>query len=361
MNEEAQTVAKPEKRGRGLLSALAYFGAVAVLVAGVMWLTSPDDEPSDVVAAEPTTTTVAPAVEVDAPSFSPGEEPIADAAEIILPSVVHIQTGSGLGAGVIYDGSGLIVTAAHVVAGSDTVRIRLDSGEQLTGTVLGTAADVDIAVIEIDAEDLPAAEFFLEKPRVGQLAIAVGSPWGLESTVTAGIVSAVDQPNCAGVACVSMVQTDAAINPGNSGGPLVNRYGQVIGINVSIFTESGANDGVGFAVPANIAKEYADSIVSGEPIEAAFLGVGVESAVESGQAGALITEVFEGSAAEEAGIQVDDVIVMFDGAAIKGFDDLGAQVRLHQPGDTVELTLLRDGEEISVEVTLGSRSDADLS
>lgn len=354
---------QPKKRS-GIWSAILYFAAVAVVVAGIAFLTAPGDETTteEPVAAEETTTTTVAVVNVDAPTYLPGEEPIADAADIILPSVVHIQTGAGLGSGVIYDEGGLIVTAAHVVGDNETVRIRLDNGEQVTGTVLGAVDDVDIAVIEIDASDLHAADFYAEKPRVGQLAIAVGSPWGLESTVTAGIVSAVDQPNCEfGGACFSMVQTDAAINPGNSGGPLVDRNGRVIGINVSIFTESGANDGVGFAVPSTVVMDYAESIVSGETIETAFLGVGGQSAIESGQAGALITQVFTDSAAEAAGIQPDDVIVSFDGVDIKGIDDLGAQVRLHQPGDVVELTLVRDGEEMTLEVTLGTRDDDELS
>ena len=130
------------------------------------------------------------------PSFVPGEEPVADAAEVILPSVVHIQTDSGLGSGVIYQADGLIVTAAHVVEGSETVRIRFADGDQARGTVLGTASEVDIAVIQVERDGLTPATFVTEKPRVGQLAIAVGSPWGLESTVTAGIISAIDQTNC---------------------------------------------------------------------------------------------------------------------------------------------------------------------
>ena len=351
--------AEKKKRG-GVWSTLAYFAAVAIVVFGVVWLTTPPDD-GDVEASGTETTTTVPSVDVEAPVYVPGEEPIADAAEIILPSVVHIQTQTGLGSGVVYDSSGLIVTAAHVVAGDNTVRVRLANGEQLTGTVIGSVADVDIAVIEVDADDLSAAAFNREKPRVGQMAIAVGSPWGLESTVTAGIVSAVDQANCdPGGRCVSTVQTDAAINPGNSGGPLVDRHGEVIGINVSIFTESGANDGVGFAIPANTVMEYAESIVSGEPLQVAFLGVTGAAAVESGQAGALITLVTPESAAEEAGIEVDDVVIAFDGEPIRGIDDLAAQVRLHRPGDTVEIVLLRDGDEMTVTATLGVRSE-DLS
>jgi len=343
----------PQKpRLQGWLSALMFFAAVALLVAGIMWV-YPDSSPEGVDA----TTTTAPEVDVTLPSTPVGNEPVADAAEVILPSVVHIQTQEGVGSGVIYDSDGLIITAAHVVEGSDTVRIRFSDGEQVSGTVLGTAEEVDIAVIEVDRDGLPTATFSQEKPRVGQMAIAVGSPWGLESTVTSGIISAVDQTNCAIDTCASMVQTDAAINPGNSGGALVDRAGQVVGINVSIFSTSGANDGVGFAVPADIATTYADGIISGEPIETAFLGVQADDVNTEGQAGAEITVIVADSGAEDAELQVGDVIVGFDGVPIRGFGDLVAQVRSHQPGETVDILLIRGGEETSIQVTLGVNTE----
>jgi S1-C subfamily serine protease len=181
--------------------------------------------------------------------------------------------------------------------------------------------------------------------------------------VTAGIVSAVDQTNCSvrpddgEFDCASMVQTDAAINPGNSGGPLVDREGRVLGINVSIFTDSGANDGVGFAVPSDIALTYAAGIVSGEPIETGFLGVQGDNVDAEGQAGALITDVVADTAAEEAGMQVDDVIIGLDGVPIFSWIDLVAQVRSHQPGDTVEVLVLRDGQEMTLDVSLGVQTE----
>ncbi|HEY6634731.1 MAG TPA: trypsin-like peptidase domain-containing protein, partial [Acidimicrobiia bacterium] len=236
----------------GWLSALLFFGGVALLVAGIMWL-YPNTSGEGAATLDTTTTTGPEAIDVSAPSYLAGEEPIADAAAVILPSVVYIETENGLGSGVIYGSDGTIVTAAHVVEGSDTVRIRFADGDQTTGTVIGSAPEVDIAVIQVDRDDLPAANFASEKPRVGQMAVAVGSPWGLASTVTAGIISAVDQTNCSVATCSAMVQTDAAINPGNSGGALVDRNGNVVGINVSILSNSGANDGVGFAVPSAIA------------------------------------------------------------------------------------------------------------
>jgi len=342
------------KKSPTWVAALLFFGAVAALVVGLLWA-FPDQ--TEEAAGDEATTTTAQSVDVVAPSFVPGDEPIADAAEVILPSVVFVQTSAGLGSGVIYDSVGLIVTAAHVVEGSDTVRIRFADGEQVSGTVVGVATEVDIAVIRVERDGLEEATFSTEKPRVGQMAIAVGSPWGLESTVTAGIISAVDQTNCSFETCSSMVQTDAAINPGNSGGALVDRYGQVVGINVSIFTDSGANDGVGFAVPADIVVAYANSIITGEPLETAFLGVRGENVNTEGQAGSVVTEVTAGSAAELAGIQLDDVVIALDGVPILGFDDLIAQVRAHRPGETIEMLIIRNGEEITVDVTLGVRTE----
>lgn len=308
---------------------------------------------SEETAAPATTTTTVP---FDESEEAFGEEPVADAAEIILPSVVHIQTSRGVGSGVIISEDGLIITAAHVLDGEEEVTVRFDDGEQVMGTVLGTSPpEVDIGVVQVDRTGLTPATFASEKPRVGQLAVAVGSPWNLEATVTSGIVSAVDRASCAFSGCVATVQTDAAINPGNSGGALVDRQGDVIGINVSIFTRTGGNDGVGFAIPSDIALRYAESIVSGEPLETAFLGVMGGPAAGS-QAGALITEVVPGSAADEAGIQVDDVIISLDGVAVRSQQDLGAQVRAHQPGDTVEVMVLRgDEEQVRLQVTLGAR------
>lgn len=343
----------------GWLSAILFFGAVALIVAGIM-LVYPDPSGDSVAAAESTTTTEPESIDVTAPTYAPGEEPIAEAAAVILPSVVHIQTTGGVGSGVIYDSEGLIVTAAHVVDGSDTVRVRFSDGEQVEGTVIGRAEQVDIAVIEVDRTGLPAATFNTNKPRVGQTAIAVGSPWGLESTVTAGIISAVDQTNCAVNTCASMVQTDAAINPGNSGGALVDRAGQVVGINVSIFSTSGANDGVGFAVPSDIAVTYADGIISGEPIETAFLGVQADNVNTEGQAGAQITVIVDDSGAEAAGLEMGDVIVGLDGVPVRGWDDLVAQIRSHQPNETVDVLIVRDGEEQTIQVTLGVNTE-DLS
>jgi S1-C subfamily serine protease len=246
------------------------------------------------------------------------------------------------------------------VEGETTVQVRLEDGENVEGTVLGGTSEADIAVIQIDRTDVPIATLALDyTPRVGQTAIAVGSPWGLTSTVTAGIISAVNQPlgcNTLGDVCRSMLQTDAAINPGNSGGALLDRDGRVLGINVSIFSLSGANDGVGFAVPIDVAYDIAQAVVAGENIEFAFLGVSGEN-VTSGQAGALITEVIDGTAAAEAGFEVNDLVISIDGVRVQGIFDLSSQVKTHRPGELVEFTVVRDGAEITIQATLGVRED----
>jgi S1-C subfamily serine protease len=346
----------PEKKKRrwtgGVLLSLLLIGSVA----GITWLALSSPPVSDEVASA-TTTPSDNQVNVEAPVYLEGAEPIADAAEKILPSVVQINTSDGVGSGVVY-GDGLILTAAHVVSGEDTVLVRLEDGENVEGTVLGGTSEADIAVVQIERSDIPIASLALDyTPRVGQMAIAVGSPWDLQSTVTAGIVSAVNQPvGCQSGGCRSMLQTDAAINPGNSGGALVDRDGRVLGINVSIFSLSGANDGVGFAVPIEVAYGIAQEIVAGNDVQFAFLGV-VGEDIRTGRAGAKVTEVLDDSAAADAGIELDDIIVSIDGDRVQGIFDLASLVRAKQPGATVDVVLVRDGSELTIPVTLGIRVD----
>ena len=292
-----------------------------------------DSQPDEVVAGSETSPNQENAPDSDAPAvIVPADEPIANAAAVILPSVVQIQSQGGVGSGVIYDADGLILTAAHVVSGVDTVTVRFNDGEEMEGTVLGGTSGADVAVVQVDRSGLQAADLALgQEAVVGQMAIAVGSPWGLQGTVTAGIISAVDQSIPSEGSARAVLQTDAAINPGNSGGPLVDREGRVLGINVSIFSLSGANDGVGFAVPIDVASDIAEQVVAGDAIETAFLGVSLGN-VESGQAGALIAEVTPGSAADEAGIEVGDLVISIDGVQVQGGPDLAAQVQTHRPG-----------------------------
>ncbi len=301
-------------------------------------------------------TTAAPSVAGPAPTIVPGEEPVADVAAALMPSMVQIDTTFGLGSGFVYE-PGLILTAAHVVEGERQVQVRYADGQLEEGTVLGSNDANDVAVIEVSRTDVPPAPLALgEELRVGQIAIAIGSPWGLDQTVTSGIISAVARsvPSPNGVQLLH--QTDASINPGNSGGALADREGRVIGINVQIFTTTGANSGIGFAVPIDLAYQLAGQIVSGTPIETAFLGVTGEDA-NGARAGALITSVESGGPAEAAGLEVGDLVVAVDAQPVQSITDLVGRIRSYIPGDTVVLDVLRNGEMMTVQATLAVRTE----
>jgi len=279
-------------------------------------------------------------------------EPFAEAAAKIAPSVVQLSLQNGLGSGVIIDEDGTILTAAHVVGTATQVEVRLYDGTVLDGTVVGADSFTDVAVVNIDPEglDLLAAPIAdVDDIRVGQLSVAVGSPFGFEQTVTAGIISGVDRV----VNDVSMVQTDAPINPGNSGGPLIDLEGRVVGINDLIFTESGSSAGVGFAISIDLATIVADQILAGEDVRLALLGVQTLPSAD-GQPGALIDSVVPDSAADDGGVEVGDLVVSVDGQATKGGRQLRAQVIDNAPGTSITLGILRQGELLEIDVTLGS-------
>ena len=306
-----------------------------------------------------TTTVVQGASQVSLPTVTidPGSEPVAAVAQIVSPSVVQIETTQGLGSGVVYE-SGLIMTNAHVVGTETSVTVRTADGTALDGKVLGTDTGTDIAVVRVDGLAAPAATLALDsKPAVGQIAVAVGSPYGLDQTVTSGIVSAVNRPvpNEKGVV-VNMIQTDASINPGNSGGALANRNGRIIGINTAIFSETGENTGIGFAIPIATAKKAADQLVNGQSVAKAGLGLSGPSATPNGDAGAYVQSVTGGGAADKAGIKDGDLIVSVDGTPIRGFDELRGLISAHSPGETVTVTVVRDGQRIDIDVTLGTLS-----
>jgi len=293
------------------------------------------------------------------PTIAQSDEPVADIARAVGPAVVQLDTNSGLGSGFVYDESGLIMTAAHVVEGSTTLRVRLADGTRLEGSVVGTDPNSDVAVVRISEppSDLVVASLALDDaPEPGDLAVAIGSPFGLDQTVTSGIVSAVNRPVPIGDdgRAVGMVQTDAAINSGNSGGALLNRQGQVIGINDSIRTLTGTNEGVGFAIPIDLAFNVAEALAVGDTPQLPTLGVfGNQNPPTFGQAGALIERVVEASGAEAAGLVAGDLIIAVDGSPIKDFSDLGSTLRTRKPGDTVQLTVVRDGLEFDVDARLG--------
>ncbi len=295
----------------------------------------------------------------------PGEsiEPVTSVALAVSPSVVRIDTSTGTGSGIILDSSGRVVTNAHVVNAARTVEIRLADGTRAEGTVLGSDPNVDIAIVQIEGEVLfQEANFALsDTVQVGQLAVAIGSPFGLEQSVTAGIVSAVNRavPHAnvtdGSPTIVEMIQTDAPINPGNSGGALADRQGRVVGMNTSIRTDGivSGNLGVGFAIPSDTILLVADRIVNGESLDVGFLGVSGQNPA-LGRAGALIIDVVEESPAWDGGLMPGDLVVSVDGSPILGMSELAAKIRISSPGTEVEIGVIRNGEEAFFKVILGT-------
>jgi S1-C subfamily serine protease len=299
-----------------------------------------------------TSTTKAATTSTTETTVTAPDDPVAAVADGASKSVVRIETRTGYGSGIIYDSAGYVLTAAHVVEGNDDlVTVRLADGRELDGTVIGRYEPSDIAVISIpDSGDLPQAE--LDRGAdvtVGQLAIALGSPFGFEQTVTAGIVSAVDRL----IDGTAMIQTDAAINPGNSGGPLLDAAGRVIGINDVIFTTTGGSDGVGFAISIDVASIVADQIIAGTDVHFAYLGVTVSD--ETGDTpGAAVDRVAPHSPAADAGLLRGDIIVSMDGNTVNRGDVLRSRIIRHRPGDTVDITAVRDGALQVFSVALGT-------
>ena len=281
-------------------------------------------------------------------------------AEALSDSVVLVEVdagtvsglGYGLGSGIVWDAeNGYIVTNQHVVEGSSTVTVTLSDGLSLEAEVVGGSSAHDVAVVRIDPEaaELAAAPFApVSSVRVGQLAVAIGSPLGLAGTVTAGIVSAVRiqvQPGFdrESPVPVEMIQTDAAINQGNSGGALADWQGRVIGMNTLIQTTSGGNIGLGFAVPSDTVELIATRIVNGESLELGYLGISGQAAGD-GDVGVVVEEVVPGSPAEEAGLMAGDVVVSIDSEPMYDIHELSAAIKLRLPGDAVELTVRRGGD-----------------
>ena len=306
---------------------------------------------------------VAPLSQQIPPILSENVEPVTAVALAVSPSVVRIDTSTGTGSGIILDSSGRVVTNAHVVNGASTVEIRLADGTRAEGTVLGSDPNVDIAIVQIDGEVLfEEADFALsDTVQVGQLAVAIGSPFGLEQSVTAGIVSAVNRavPHANVIdgspTIVEMIQTDAPINPGNSGGALADRQGRVVGMNTSIRTDGivSGNLGVGFAIPSDTILLVADRIVNGESLDVGFLGVSGQNPA-LGRAGALIVDVVEDSPAWDGGLMPGDLVVSVDGSPILGMSELAAKIRISSPGTEVEIGVIRNGQEAFFKVILGT-------
>lgn len=302
---------------------------------------------------------------------------IAAVAQELLPSTVQIvadlggQSDGATGSGFVLDTEGHIVTNNHVVAGASDggeVRVVDQEGNQYDAEIVGRSPVYDLAVLSAPdaAELLPAALGASENLHVGDDVVAIGSPLGLSSTVTAGIVSSLNRPVTTGdradeTSYINAVQTDAAINPGNSGGPLVNLAGEVVGVNSAIATTGGAvggesgNIGVGFAIPVEQVRTTADQILKTGEARYPIIGAQVQTGVPGETRGAEISEVTAGSPADKAGLEKGDVVVAVGDKRVTDGIALIVMIRTHQPGETVEFTTERDGDERTVEVTLDSK------
>lgn len=314
----------------------------------------------------------------------------------VLPGVVSIQTGTSLGSGFVFDSEGHVVTNQHVVEGASQVEVAFASGFKAYGTVVGSDADADVAVIRVDApvdQIHPLALGDSNTLSVGEQVVAIGNPFGLSGTMTLGIVSGLGRtqiahadPDGGGVfSTADIIQTDAAINPGNSGGPLFNLQGEVVGINQSIRTDTfndvtgnAVNSGVGFSISINLVKRIVPYLIRDGRYEYPYLGISsnadlslveIEALGLNTYTGAYVSSVTPGGPADQAGIRggtqptnIDglqaggDIITAIDGQPVTTFDSLlGYLTTNKSPGDTAVLTILREGQSMDVTVTLGSR------
>jgi len=261
------------------------------------------------------------------------------------------------GSGWVYDSSGHIVTNDHVVDGANSIKVRFWNGKTYSAKLVGADQSTDLAVIDVDApssELHPLVTGNSAELEVGSGVVAIGSPFGLEETVTAGIVSALHRAISGpreGYAINDTIQTDAAINHGNSGGPLLNGQGQVIGVNAQIRSDSGDNAGIGFAIPSNTVKKIATQIISTGKAVHAYLGVSIDSAASR----ARLASIRPSTPAAKAHLRAGDVVVEVDGTSIESGDDLTRAIDSHKPGETVTLKYERGGETHSVDVKLGTR------
>ena len=303
---------------------------------------------------------------------------IITAVQSAMPAVVKIQSSTGggqaTGSGFIYDADGWILTNRHVVADAQTLTVILSDSRELNGRVYGIDTLTDLAIVKVDATDLPTIKIGSSADlEQGQLAIAIGNPLGeFENTVTTGVISGLGRQIVAGSQATSsseqlnnLIQTDAAINPGNSGGPLLNSAGQVIGVNTAVSQDA---QGIGFAIPIDVARPIMQQAVDGKELTRPWIGIYYQPvtkqladernlSVDSGvivDASDTRPAVFPNSPAAQAGIQEGDVITAIDGTQLDAETDLAELMLLHQPGDKVTLSILRGGSSRDVQVTLGT-------
>ena len=359
---------KSQRRGLGVWGTILVSAVTAVIVGGVAGLggyligSNGDANASG-------TSNVISLPQLDGVS-KVGTTDVAAIAESVLPSVVSIliEAGdnSGSGSGFIVQSDGYILTNNHVAApaaNGGELTVVFEDGEKALAKIVGRNSSYDLAVLKVDKTGLPAAVLGDSSAvRVGEIAIAIGAPLGLNGTVTSGIISSLDRPVTAGgsgeLAFINAIQTDAAINPGNSGGPLLDGSGRVIGINSAIATLAGTiggetgSIGLGFAIPINTAKRIAEELISTGDSQTPIIGVVLNTAY-TGE-GAEISEITPGGPAQEAGFRVGDVITGFNGRQVADSTELVVAIRSYAPGEQIEITVTRNGQSSTIPLTLGS-------
>jgi serine protease DegQ len=274
------------------------------------------------------------------------------------------QRASSLGSGVIVSASGYVLTNHHVVEAADEIEVALADGRKLLAKVAGSDPDTDLAVLRVDAENLPAINFgSAENLRVGDVVLTIGNPFNLGHTVTAGIVSALGRTGLGINTFENFIQTDAAINPGNSGGALIDAAGNLIGINTAIFSRSGGSMGIGFAIPVSTAKMVLDQIVKSGTVTRGWIGVEVqeitppiaESFKLGGTRGALIAGVLRGGPADKAGVKPGDVLIEVEGRPVADPTSMLNLIAALPPGKPATVKVKRSGNEIDAKITVGRR------
>jgi len=269
---------------------------------------------------------------------------------------------AGLGSGVIVSSDGYIITNSHVIKDADEIKVTLTDKKEFAGRVIGSDPKTEIAVVKIEAKDLPTVSWGnSDALQVGEVVLAVGNPYGLNQTVTMGIVSALGRANVGIADYEDFIQTDAAINPGNSGGALVNIKGELIGINTAIYTTSGGYQGIGFAIPSNMVKSIMASLIKEGKVIRGWLGVTIQKVTPElakqfnlkEDAGALVGDIMENSPAEKAGLQRGDIILEYDGKKIEEPNILRNMVANNLPGEEHTAVVMRDGKTRHVTITIG--------
>jgi putative serine protease PepD len=371
-----QHASVPARRGLGVVGVITIATIVSLIVGTFAGLAGyvigrAVDSTSPASVAAPVAVTERAEVDVIPPDQIP--ESIAEMVDAVLPTVVSIaienRGDQGSGSGFVIRSDGYILTNNHVAAPAadgGSLTVFFENGERAEAEIIGRNSSYDLAVLKVDAEDLPVARLGDSGlVTVGDVAVAIGAPLGLEGTVTSGIISSLDRPVTAGgrgeLAYINAIQTDAAINPGNSGGPLLNSAGQVIGINSAIatlapsFSGEVGSIGLGFAIPINTARRIADELIETGDSSTPIIGVTLDTTYTDG--GSRISEITPGGPADAAGLRSGDIITGLQGRDTTDATELVVAIRSFAPGETVQITFTRDGQPRTVNLTLGASEE----